>query len=62
MIEERTRLARELHDAVSQTLFSLVMTVEAASTLLDRDTATARGRLDDARRLARDATRGSCTT
>jgi signal transduction histidine kinase len=57
VVEERTRMARELHDAVSQTLFSLVMTVEAASTLLDRDTGAARARLDDARRLVRDATR-----
>jgi signal transduction histidine kinase len=57
VVEERTRLARELHDAVSQTLFSLVMTVEAASTLLDRDTGQARARLDDARRLAQDASR-----
>jgi len=34
-----------------------VMTVEAAATLLDRDAVTARARLDDARRLARDASR-----
>src|SRR6185437_14040305 len=38
VVEERNRLARDLHDAVSQTLFSLTLTAEAASELLDRDT------------------------
>jgi len=34
IVEERNRLARELHDSVSQKLFGLVLTAEAASTLL----------------------------
>ena len=34
VVEERNRLARELHDAVSQTLFGLVLTAEAASALV----------------------------
>src|SRR5436190_208929 len=37
IVEERNRLARELHDAVSQKLFGLVLNAEAASTLLARD-------------------------
>ena len=37
IVEERNRLARELHDSVSQKLFGLVLTAEGAGTLLDRD-------------------------
>ena len=37
MLAERNRLALELHDAVSQKLFSLVLTAEAAGTQLERD-------------------------
>jgi signal transduction histidine kinase len=37
ILEERNRLALELHDAVSQKLFSLVLTAESAETLLERD-------------------------
>ena len=37
MLSERNRLALELHDAVSQKLFSLVLTAEAAGTLLERE-------------------------
>src|SRR3954468_11441364 len=37
MMSERNRLALELHDVVSQKLFSLVLTADAAGTLLDRD-------------------------
>jgi signal transduction histidine kinase len=37
IIEERTRIARELHDAVAQKLFSLRLTAEAAATLANRD-------------------------
>ena len=37
ILSERNRLALELHDVVSQKLFSLVLTAEAAGTLLERD-------------------------
>ncbi len=37
VIEERNRLARDLHDSVAQKLFSAVLTAEAAATLIDRD-------------------------
>jgi signal transduction histidine kinase len=36
-LEERQRLARELHDSVAQTLFSIRLTAQSARTLLDRD-------------------------
>jgi signal transduction histidine kinase len=34
---ERNRLARELHDSVSQTIFSITLTSQAARLLLERD-------------------------
>jgi len=36
-LEERQRLARELHDSVSQALYGIILGIDAASTLLDRD-------------------------
>jgi signal transduction histidine kinase len=41
IVAERNRLALDLHDAVSQKLFGLVLTAEAARTLLERDHPTA---------------------
>ncbi len=55
VIEERNRLARDLHDSVSQTLFSVVLTAEAAATLLPRDPAQAREQVGRLQELARDA-------
>jgi signal transduction histidine kinase len=37
VIQERGRIARELHDAVAQKLFSLRLTADAAAALLERD-------------------------
>ena len=37
IIEERNRLARELHDSVTQRLFGVALAAESASTLLARD-------------------------
>jgi signal transduction histidine kinase len=54
-IEERKRLARELHDSVTQTLFSIGLTAEAAAELVEADPARAReqlGRLQDLTRTA----------
>ena len=39
IVEERNRLARELHDNVTQRLFGVELAAESASTLLDRDAA-----------------------
>jgi signal transduction histidine kinase len=55
VLSERNRLARELHDAVSQKLFSLVFTAEAADTLLERDPPAAREQLARLRALAQEA-------
>jgi signal transduction histidine kinase len=54
-LAERNRLALDLHDAVSQKLFGLVYSAEAAATLLDRDTAEAREQLGRLQRLAQEA-------
>ena len=55
ILSERNRLALELHDVVSQKLFSLNLAAEAATTLLDRGPEEARPQLERVRDLARDA-------
>ncbi|CAM5434714.1 hypothetical protein STANM309S_06363 [Streptomyces tanashiensis] len=53
--EERSRLAHELHDAVSQKLFSLRLTAQAAAAFVDRDPARAKGELQQVAALAAEA-------
>jgi signal transduction histidine kinase len=53
--EERSRLAHELHDAVSQKLFSLRLTAQAAAALVGRDPARARGEMRQVAALAAEA-------
>ncbi|MYV54082.1 GAF domain-containing sensor histidine kinase [Streptomyces sp. SID3212] len=53
--EERSRLAHELHDAVSQKLFSLRLTAQAAAALVDRDPARAKDELQQVTALAAEA-------
>jgi signal transduction histidine kinase len=55
VVSERNRLALELHDVVSQKLFSLSLTAEAAATLIDRDAAAAREQITRLQQLAREA-------
>jgi signal transduction histidine kinase len=55
IVSERNRLALELHDVVSQKLFSLVLSAEAAATLLDQDPESARALLARLGELAREA-------
>jgi signal transduction histidine kinase len=38
-VRERNRVARELHDSVNQSIFSITLTAEAARTVLERDPA-----------------------
>jgi signal transduction histidine kinase len=54
VIEERNRLARELHDSMTQNLFSLALTAEAASELVHADPARAEAEIDRIGALARD--------
>src|SRR5436309_294047 len=53
---ERRRLARDLHDSVTQTLISLQLTAQAAAELWDTQPAQARAALDTVRHLASGAT------
>jgi signal transduction histidine kinase len=55
LVGERTRIAQELHDAVAQKLFSLRLTVRAATELLDRDPERARRELAEVSDLAKQA-------
>ena len=53
--EERANLARELHDSVTQALFSMGLTARALELLLDRDPAAARDKLTELKELQKDA-------
>jgi two-component system nitrate/nitrite sensor histidine kinase NarX len=54
-LQERQRLAQNLHDAVNQSLFSAGIIAEVLPRLWDRDQAEARRSLEDLRRLTRGA-------
>jgi signal transduction histidine kinase len=56
IMEERHRIARELHDSVTQKLFSLRLTADATAALLQRDPPLAAAQVDTVRRLAAEAT------
>jgi signal transduction histidine kinase len=55
IVEERNRLARELHDAVTQKLFGVVLAAESGTALLERDAEQAAAQLALVRDLAREA-------
>jgi two-component system nitrate/nitrite sensor histidine kinase NarX len=55
VLEERQRLARNLHDAVNQSLFSAGLIAEVLPRLWDQDQELARKSLEDLRRLTRGA-------
>lgn len=55
VLSERNRLALDLHDAVSQKLFGLVLAAESAGMLLDRDPSAARAQVTKLQALAREA-------
>jgi signal transduction histidine kinase len=55
--QERSRLARELHDSVTQTVFSMNLTVQSASLLLERDPGRAADQLERLEELAASAMR-----
>ena len=54
-LEERNRLARDLHDSVKQQVFATAMQVGAARELLPDNPSSAGDRLADAEQLARQA-------
>ena len=54
-LQERQRLAQNLHDAVNQSLFSAGLIAEVLPRLWDRDQDLARQSLEDLRRLTRGA-------
>ena len=55
VLQERQRLAQNLHDAVNQSLFSAGLIAEVLPRLWDRDPVEARQSLEDLRRLTRGA-------
>jgi signal transduction histidine kinase len=55
VLEERTRLARELHDSVAQSLFSIDLSARAVSTYLKKNRAKADEELQLLRKTAHDA-------
>jgi len=55
LAQERTRIARELHDAVAQKLFSARLTAEAAAALVGDDPDAARTELAEVARLTAEA-------
>ncbi len=54
-LEERNRLARDLHDSVKQQVFATTMQVGAARAMLDQDADAAREHLNEAEQLSRQA-------
>jgi signal transduction histidine kinase len=54
-MKERNRLARDLHDAVSQTLFSASLIAEVLPKIWERNPAEGRKRLEEIRQLTRGA-------
>jgi signal transduction histidine kinase len=53
--KERNHLARELHDSVTQTIFSITLTAKSARLLLEREPARAIVQLDHLQELAQSA-------
>ncbi len=54
-IQERNRLARELHDSVSQTIFSITLHTRAAQLMLERRSSELRPQLEHLRGLSQTA-------
>ncbi len=53
--QERAHLARELHDSVTQALFSMTLVTRTTELLVDRDPAAAKEKLGSLRELQREA-------
>jgi signal transduction histidine kinase len=57
VVQERGRLARELHDSVTQTVFSMTLAVQTAQVLIVKDVSRVAAQLDRVVELARNASR-----
>lgn len=55
VLQERNRVARSLHDSVTQTLFTLNLSAESVRILIDRDLLKAKEQLDEMQDLAKSA-------
>jgi len=55
VLEERGRIAREIHDTLAQGLAGIVLQLEAADEVLGKDVSAAQEYLDRARSLARES-------
>jgi len=55
VLEERNRMAREIHDTLAQGFTGIVLQLEAAEQALDDDPSSAQEHLDKARSLARES-------
>jgi signal transduction histidine kinase len=53
--DERNRLARELHDSVTQIIFGMTLSAQAARILIDRDPLRAAAELDNLQTLSQNA-------
>ncbi|RPJ39049.1 MAG: sensor histidine kinase [Chloroflexi bacterium] len=53
--QERNRLARELHDSVTQTIFSMTLTAQSTLILLDRDPGRVKEQLQHLQALSKSA-------
>jgi signal transduction histidine kinase len=54
-VQERNRLARELHDSVTQTIFSMTLTAQSALILIDRDPGRVKEQLGHLKELSKSA-------
>lgn len=54
-LEERNRLARDLHDSVKQQVFAIAMQIAATKVLLKRDVDAAEARLNESQKLVQQA-------
>jgi two-component system, NarL family, sensor histidine kinase DevS len=48
VLEERDRIAKELHDGVIQSIYSVGLSLQGSMSLIDRDSSGLRSRMDDA--------------
>src|SRR5207245_829654 len=60
VVEERNRLARDLHDSVTQSLFSVTLLSEATLNLLERDPSKARARRERTWSWSSDLNTSAC--